>query len=252
MRFFIELSYLGKRFSGWQIQPNAMSVQELIEQGLSAILRSPVRIHGSSRTDAGVHARQQFAHFESKDLTISLKDLQWKLNSFLPKDIAILGIYQVSDQMHARFDATSRKYIYRITATKNPFRLDDVLYIRNLPELDLMNDSAKILLKSRDFQSFSKVKTDVSHFDCAILQAIWIMNGDIAEFHIKANRFLRGMVRAITGSLVDVGFGKISTGDFENIILSKNRNLAGKSMEAHGLTLEEVNYPENYFRLSES
>jgi tRNA pseudouridine38-40 synthase len=247
MRLFSEISYLGKNFHGWQIQPNARSIQQELEEAISRILKQEIRIHGSSRTDTGVHARQQYAHFDLNELPFSLKDLKWKLNSFLPADISVKNIQAVPDDAHSRFDAVSRKYIYRACTEKNPFRQNDVLYLRSIPEIDLMNISAQVLKKHTDFQCFSKVKTDVKTFECTIIEAEWKRNDDILEFHIKANRFLRGMVRAIVGTLLDVGFSKIDMSEFEHIILSKNRNLAGKAAAAHGLTLEEVNYPENYF-----
>ena len=247
MRLFIEVSYLGKNYHGWQIQPNAITIQEMLEDGLSKLSGKPVRIHGSSRTDSGVHARQQFAHVDLEELPMKPGDLVWKMNSFLPADISVIRIIPVSQEAHSRFDAISRKYIYRISMKKNVFRIEDVLYFRKEPDVKRMNEAAQIVFQHTDFQCFSKVKTDVNNFDCEIMEAEWQWNEDILEFHIKANRFLRGMVRAIVGTLLDVGLGKMNSQEFENIILSKSRNRAGVAAEAHGLTLEEVNYPEKYF-----
>ncbi len=249
MRLFIELSYLGKNYHGWQIQPNAASVQEMLEEALSQILRTEIRIHGSSRTDTGVHARQQFAHFDLDHLSFTLNDLIWKLNSFLPADIAIRNIHQARPDAHSRFDALSRKYIYRLSLKKNPFRQDDVLYLKQAPDFDKMNEAAGLLMSYTDFECFSKVKTDVETFNCSITEARWFKNNELFEFHIRANRFLRGMVRAVVGTLLEVGLEKITVTDFDQIIQSKKRSNAGKTVEAHGLTLEEVSYPQNYFDL---
>lgn len=249
MRYFIEIGYLGTNYHGWQIQPNANSIQEELEKSLSTVLNLPIRIHGSSRTDTGVHARQQFAHIDLESLSISVSDLVWRLNSFLPKDISINGIHSLSETAHARFDATDRKYIYRINLEKDPFVLRNSLYFRKPLDLPMMNAAAQILFKHKDFQCFSKVKTEVNNFICTMEIAEWRQNGANLEFHIKANRFLRGMVRAVVGTLLDVGLGKISLEGFEDIILSKDRTKAGGAVKAHGLTLEEVNYPLNYFEV---
>jgi tRNA pseudouridine38-40 synthase len=247
MRYFLEVRYLGKNYFGWQIQPRQISIQEHLESGLSRVLSLDMKIHGSSRTDTGVHAKQQFAHFDVDELHFSLNDLKWKLNSYLPNDIAVLQIHSSKEDSHSRFDAVSRKYIYRINLQKDPFTLDNSFYFRKELNVDLMNKASTILLKNTDFECFSKVKTEVNNFKCQIEEAEWKQFGHNLEFHIKANRFLRGMVRAIVGTLLDIGQSKINVDDFQKIIDSKDRRNAGSASKANGLTLEEVNYPENYF-----
>ncbi len=247
MRYILEISYVGSDFHGWQIQPNANTVQEEIEKALSLVLGENTPINGSSRTDVGVHARQQFAHFDTNAAKINLYKTRIRLNKLLPTSIAILNIYAVFPDKHTRFDAITRKYIYRICKYKNPFFSQiSALYPQDY-DIKLMNNAAKYLLNYENFKSFSKVKTEVRTFNCKIEQAEWIQNGDILEFHIKANRFLRGMVRAIVGSLLDVGSGKKNIEEFEQIILIEDRTKAGNAAKPEGLTLEEVNYPENYF-----
>ncbi|WP_341225009.1 tRNA pseudouridine(38-40) synthase TruA [uncultured Arcticibacterium sp.] len=247
MRYFFEISYLGTHYHGWQIQPREISIQECIEKGLSKILQTEIRVNGSSRTDTGVHARQQYAHVEIPDLKMSVRDLVWKLNSFLPKDISIIRVVPVSNEKHSRFDAIDRKYIYRINLEKDPFCTENSLYFRKNLDIDKMNEVSKLLLQHSNFQCFSKVRTEVNNFICNIQTAEWILIGYHLEFHIKANRFLRGMVRAIVGTLLDVGLGKISKDEFQSILNSQDRRQAGSAAKAHALTLEEVNYPVNYF-----
>jgi tRNA pseudouridine38-40 synthase len=247
MRYFLEISYLGTHYFGWQTQPRETSIQENLEKALSLILQENIKIHGSSRTDTGVHARQQFAHFDIAVLGISIIDLKWKLNSFLPKDISINKIHLAYETCHSRFDAINRKYIYRIHLQKDPFCIDNSFYFRKELDLRLMNKAAKILLLNTNYQCFSKIKTEVNNFQCHIELAEWKVLGSHMEFHIVANRFLRGMVRAIVGTLLEIGQGRKSIIDFQEIIDSKDRRKAGSAAKAHGLTLEEVNYPENYF-----
>jgi tRNA pseudouridine38-40 synthase len=241
MRYCIEISYNGTNFAGWQNQLNAITVQEIIEKGLSTLLRRKIDIVGSSRTDAGVHAEQQFAHFYI-DESIDCQDIRYRLNQIIPFSIAIKDIVAVSEHFHARFDATSRAYQYRITRQKNPF-LQQMAYVFNV-ELDVnkMNEACKLFYKYTDYQCFSKVHTDVATFECQIFNAEWIQQGSLLVFNIKANRFLRGMVRAIVGTLLQVGLGKLTIEQFEAIILSKNRKNAGAAVPANGLFLTEVNY----------
>jgi tRNA pseudouridine38-40 synthase len=247
MRYIIEISYVGTTFHGWQIQPNANTVQEEIEKAISLVLGEKTPINGSSRTDVGVHARQQFAHFESDNLRIETQKTTNRLNKLLPKDIAVKNINKVFPKQHTRFDALSRKYIYRISRQKNPFHFSiSALYSHDY-DLALMNEAAALLLKYENFKSFCKVKTEVKTYFCKIKEAVWIQNADVLEFHIKANRFLRGMVRAIVGTLLDVGKGKTTILEFEQIILAQDRTKAGNAAKAEGLTLEEVNYPDGYF-----
>lgn len=242
MRYFIELAYNGTTFHGWQIQPNAATVQATIEKALSLLLNHAVEMVGSGRTDTGVHAEQQFAHFDY-DATIDLEQLSYRLNKILPNSIVIKRIFEVSPEAHARFDATSRKYEYRISRVKNPFR-QQLVYPFNRPlDVGLMNEAAKKLLQYQDFQCFSLVNTQVYTFQCQIKEAVWVEQGDLLIFHIRANRFLRGMVRAIVGTLLDVGLGKRSISDFEDVILSKDRRKAGQAAPPEGLFLTEVCYP---------
>ena len=241
MRYFIELSYKGTNYHGWQIQPDASSVQEEITKALATILQEKILLVGAGRTDAGVHASQMFAHVDTvKKLT---DDYVHKLNAILPNDIVIKSIKEVSDDTHARFDAVSRTYEYRILLGRDPFLLEITwqLHQKNL-QIEKMNEAANLLFKYEDFESFSKVKTDVNTFNCTIMKAVWTLEDKHLIFHIKANRFLRNMVRAIVGTLIEVGLGKKTVEDFRKIIESKKRSEAGLSVPAKGLFLTEVCY----------
>ena len=241
MRYFLELSYNGKNYFGWQIQPDVISVQEKINVGISTILREEIPILGAGRTDAGVHASQMYAHFDFKG-TLP-KNFTHRLNSILPDDIVIHHIFKVENDAHARFDAKSRSYEYKIWLGRNPFLLDTTwqLYHQNL-NIALMNEAASILYEYEDFECFSKVKTEVNTFNCNITEAKWVLKGEELTFHISANRFLRNMVRAIVGTLLEVGSGKIDIPDFRKIIESKNRSNAGVSVPAKALFLTKVKY----------
>lgn len=241
MRYFIELSYNGKNYHGWQIQPDAISVQEKLNDALSTIFQEKIEVVGAGRTDSGVHASQMFAHFDiEKELE---KEVVFRINSILPNDIAVSQVFLVNNEKHARFDATSRSYEYKIWLGRNPFLLDFSWQIHSQkPNIDFMNKAAKLLLEYTDFQTFSKVKTEVYTFNCDITEAFWIQNKNELIFHISANRFLRNMVRAIVGTLLDVGLGKISIEDFQQIIESKNRANAGLSVPAKGLFLTNIKY----------
>ncbi|GGK19433.1 tRNA pseudouridine synthase A [Yeosuana aromativorans] len=241
MRYFIELSYNGKAYHGWQNQPKAISVQEVIEKGLSLILKEDTPIVGAGRTDTGVHAMQMFAHFDS-DMSFEESDLVFKLNSFLPNDIAIHSILKVKPDAHARFDATSRTYLYRIATSKNAFNFDHAYYFTKHLDIDRMNEAAKVLFQYQDFQCFSKTNTDVKTYHCKIMEAAWTIKNDELHFVIKADRFLRNMVRAIVGTMVNIGVGKIEVIDLHAIIQSKNRSEAGYSVPAHALYLTKVDY----------
>ena len=241
MRYFIELSYKGTNYHGWQIQPDASSVQEEITKALATILQEKILLVGAGRTDAGVHASQMFAHVDTvKKLT---DDYVHKLNAILPNDIVIKSIKEVSDDTHARFDAVSRTYEYRILLGRDPFLLETTwqLHQKNL-QIEKMNEAANLLFKYEDFESFSKVKTDVNTFNCTIMKAVWTLEDKHLIFHIKANRFLRNMVRAIVGTLIEVGLGKKTVEDFRKIIESKKRSEAGLSVPAKGLFLTAVCY----------
>jgi tRNA pseudouridine38-40 synthase len=241
LRYFIELSYLGKNYHGWQIQPDANSIQEELNKAISTVLQDEISVVGAGRTDTGVHASQMFAHFDSD--TILDKNIVFKLNSILPEDIVVHHVVKVADEKHARFDALTRSYEYRIWLGRNPFLLEVTwqLFHQKL-DVDAMNEAAKILLEHENFQAFSKVKTEVKTFNCKVTKAVWTQEGNRLIFHITANRFLRNMVRAIVGTLVDVGKHKISKQDFRTIILSKDRANAGLSVPAKGLFLTEITY----------
>jgi tRNA pseudouridine38-40 synthase len=241
MRYCIEIAYLGTDFAGWQNQNNAVSVQELIEKGLTTLLRQEIQITGSSRTDAGVHASQQFAHFDC-DKKINLPDLSYRLNQILPFSISIINIKDVVDSFHARFDAKARAYEYRITKVKDPFLQNRSYQFSTNLDIEMMNKACDLLLQYTDFECFSKLHTDVKTFNCDIYYANWVEYNQLLIFRIKANRFLRGMVRAIVGTLLEVGLGKMNLAQFESIILSKNRSNAGVSVPAKGLFLVEVEY----------
>jgi len=243
LRYFIEIAYNGKNYFGWQCQPNAISVQETLEKALSTILKELIKIVGAGRTDAGVHAKQIFAHFDMLQ-DWNLLDLVFKLNSLLPNDIAILSIFEVNENAHARFDALNRTYVYRVSLTKNPFSVGYAFQTHHKPNMEVMNEAAKVLLQYKDFQCFSKSKTDVNTYHCTIQIAEWIALENELIFTIKADRFLRNMVRAIVGTLLDVGFGKITIADLHKIIKSKNRSNAGTSVPAEGLYLTKIEYPE--------
>ncbi|RAJ13275.1 tRNA pseudouridine(38-40) synthase TruA [Olleya aquimaris] len=249
MRYFIELSYNGSNYHGWQNQPNAISVQEVVEKALSTILGETIAVMGAGRTDAGVHAKQLFAHFDT-DLVLDFTALKFKLNSFLPNDVAICSIFKVKEDAHARFDALSRAYLYRIALQKNPFNVDAAYYVKQTLDVKKMQEASEILFKYKDFQCFSKTNTDVKTYNCVIMKAHWQVIEAELHFTIKADRFLRNMVRAIVGTLIQVGIGKLQVEDMHTIIASKNRSEAGFSVPAHGLYLTEVAYPED-IRLKE-
>lgn len=242
MRFFIQLSYNGTNYHGWQMQPNAISVQETLTKALSVVLnKKDIAIMGAGRTDTGVHASQMFAHFDYEQF-IDSKSIIHKLNSYLPKDIAVSNVILVQENAHARFDAKQRTYDYKINLSKNVF-LDELSWYYNKElNMEAMNDAAKLLIEFTDFQCFSKVHTDVNTFNCNITRAFWKKEEQELIFTISADRFLRNMVRSIVGTLIYVGLGKISKVDFQKIIESKDRKKAGFSVPAHGLYLTEIKY----------
>jgi len=244
LRYFLELSYNGKAYHGWQNQPNAISVQEVIEDALSKLLREQIAIVGAGRTDAGVHAKQMFAHFDT-DVEFLNENLNFKLNSFLPKDIAIRNIFEVKADAHTRFDAISRTYIYRISKHKNVFEFDNSYYLKHDLDIDKMNEASKTLFNYENFKCFSRSNTDVKTYNCNIMKAEWRVAGDELIFTIKANRFLRNMVRAIVGTMVDIGLGKTKVEALQEIIESQNRVNAGASVPGHALYLAQIEYPKD-------
>lgn len=244
MRYFITFSYLGKQYHGWQKQPNALTVQQILEASLATLLKKPIPLLGAGRTDTGVHAKQMVAHFDMDEEIVGL-DLVHRLNSLLPDDIAIYKIFRVPDEMHARFDAVERTYEYWITEHKNPFYLDSAHYVKNPLNLELLNKAASVLLEYTDFECFSKSNTDVKTYRCQIKKAVWSRREDKVVFTITADRFLRNMVRAIVGTLLEINSGKLGQEEIKTIIESKNRSNAGFSAPAKGLYLVAIKYPEN-------
>lgn len=244
MRFVIELAYKGTAYHGWQKQENAHAIQSEIEQKLSLILGENTEILGCGRTDTGVHAAQFFAHFDtSKNIDCSL--LQYKLNQILPADISVYKILLVANDFNARFDAISRTYEYHITRIRNPFKTDTAWFQYGELDIAKMNEAAKLLLDHKNFECFSKVHTQVNNFICDISLAEWQELDSSLVFTIKANRFLRNMVRAIVGTLIEVGRSKLSLEQFHAILNSNNRSEAGQSVPAQGLFLVKIEYPIN-------
>jgi len=244
LRYFVELSYNGKKYHGWQRQPDVNTVQEVIENALSLLIGEEISVIGCGRTDTGVHASQYFLHFDVyKDLDKKL--LIYKLNAFLPNDIAVYQMYLVSDRDHARFDAISRSYEYRISLKRDPFLTDTTWQVQDYNfDIQKMNDASKVLYEYQNFKCFSKSNTDVNSYDCTVSKAEWKLEGTLLIFHITANRFLRNMVRAIVGTLLNIGRDRINIDDLRKIIESKDRSRAGASVKAHGLFLTKVIYPE--------
>ena len=235
--------YDGTNYHGWQVQPNSITVQEQLEKALSTVLSHNISVMGAGRTDTGVHAKQFFAHFDCDSEFINA-NTTYRLNSFLPNDICVKSIVEVKDDAHSRFDATSRTYEYLIHHTRNPFEVGRAYFLHHSLDLDLMNNAAQRLFDYINFTSFSKLHTQTKTNNCTIQKAVWETRGDLIVFTIEADRFLRNMVRAIVGTLLDVGLGKITLDDFVKIIESKDRSKAGTSVPAHALYLTEVKYPK--------
>ena len=242
MRYFVTFSYNGCRYHGWQIQPNGDSVQARLQWALSLLLRCDIIVTGAGRTDAGVHARMMVAHFDY-DTEIDGPQLAYRLNKILPYDIAVSKVERVADDLHARFSATSRMYRYYLHTAKNPF-LSNTSYLTHYPlNFNKMNEAAKVLLEYEDFGAFCKSHADVKTTLCHVTTAEWHQTGPTTwYFEIRANRFLRNMVRAVVGTLVDVGRGRVSLDDFRKVIEGKKRTEAGESMPAHALFLEDITY----------
>ncbi len=243
MKYFIQFSYFGKPYHGWQKQPNAITVQQVLEEALSTLLRHPIETVGAGRTDAGVHAMEMFAHFEADSID-DATNLVYRLNSFLPKAIAVRQIFEVSDDAHARFDAVERTYEYWVVQEKNPFYSYFAHYVKNPLDVTGMNIAAAVLLDHEDFECFSKSNTDVKTYNCAVTKARWETKGDKLVFTITADRFLRNMVRAVVGTLLEVGQEKWTVADVKRILNGKDRTQAGPSVPAKGLYLTSVRYPD--------
>jgi tRNA pseudouridine38-40 synthase len=244
-RYLIQFAYDGGSFHGFQIQPNAKTIQSELEFYLGQLLRQKIEVVGSSRTDTGVHAHVQFAHFDFDGKVQS--DLVYRLNRMLPNTLSVQSVYAVADDFYARFAALSRTYEYRIYANKNPFLFQSAYWFEVNLDLNAMNEAAELLLHHTDFQCFSKVKTEVYTFDCTIYKAKWEKRGEELVFTIQGNRFLRGMVRAIVGTLLEIGLGKWTKADLQGILDSKDRKMAGRAVPAHGLHLIDVEFPESTF-----
>jgi len=245
LRYFLDLAYNGKNYHGWQIQPNAISVQEVLEHTLSTLFRTSIKVTGAGRTDTGVHAKQLIAHFDFAEEITDKEGMIFRMNSFLPKDIAIKDLIRVPAEAHARFDAIEREYEYVISLNKNPFDLGMSYYSRQRPNVEIMNKAAQILLLYKDFKCFSRSKTDVKTYHCTIKKAAWEDRGKELIFTISANRFLRNMVRAIVGTLLEIGFEKQPIERLHKIIESKDRGNAGASAPAQGLYLTKIRYPDH-------
>lgn len=241
-RYFIHLSYDGTNYHGWQVQPNGSSVQAELQRALSTLLRQPIEIVGAGRTDAGVHARKMVAHFDVEEL-LDLKQTAYRMNRILPRDIAVEKIEKVGDDMHARFSATSRTYHYYIHTHKDPFCRVYSCETHYDLDFDAMNEAARFLLTQDDFASFCKTGADVKTTICHVTHAQWHQTSPTTwYFEITANRFLRNMVRAVVGTLIDVGRHRIDLEDFKQIVENKTRTAAGESMPGHALFLEDVSY----------
>ena len=242
-RYFVTLSYDGTRYHGWQIQPNGVSVQERLQEALSTLLREPIAVTGAGRTDAGVHARKMVAHFDWKGDAIDGQQLAYKLNRLLPYDIAVSKVEMVSEDMHARFSATSRMYRYYIHTTKDPFQRAYSCELHYPLDFAKMNDAARILMTYEDFGAFCKSGADVKTTLCQVTKAEWVQTSPTTwYFEIRANRFLRNMVRAVVGTLIEVGRGRLSLDDFKKVIEGKQRSDAGESMPGNALFLEDIVY----------
>lgn len=246
-RYFIYLSYDGTNYHGWQIQPNGISVQEVLMKALSTFLRKPVEVVGAGRTDAGVHARLMVAHFDF-DTELDCATVVDKLNRLLPLDVAVHRVRRVKSDAHARFDATYRTYKYYITTCKDPFSRAFSWRIFQTLDFEKMNEAAQTLFDYIDFTSFSKLHTDVKTNNCKMMYARWEQIGEHNwVFTIQADRFLRNMVRAVVGTLVEVGKGKLTVEGFRKVIEEKNRCSAGTSVPGNALFLVDVGYPEELF-----
>lgn len=244
VRYFLDIHYKGTNYSGWQIQSNANTVQAEINAAMSTLLKNPIDTLGSGRTDARVHARHQVAHFDVDELP---KDFVYKLNSLLPKDIAVRKVDAVIESAHARFDAVSRAYRYFIHTQKEPFVENSSYFFHKELDIELITEAVQVFQQQKDFEAFSKVHTEVNNFNCEIFEATWKRTSSGYVFYIRANRFLRGMVRALVGTLLDVGLKRTNIQQLENIFQSKHRSETGRSVSPDGLYLDAVDYSKNIY-----
>ncbi len=243
-RYFIQIAYKGKKYHGWQLQQNANSVQAELDNALSTVFEEKIESSGCGRTDTGVHARDFYAHFDALRTDLVHPDLIYKLNRFLPKEISIIKIYKVNDSAHSRYDALSRTYKYYISQKKDPFNFDTAYHLNGTLDIEMMNKAALVLFDYSDFSCFAKTGTQVKTNICKIIRADWQEHDNMYLFTITADRFLRNMVRAIVGTMLDVGKNKITLEEFKQVIENKGRCGAGFSVPACGLFLEKVTYPE--------
>jgi tRNA pseudouridine38-40 synthase len=247
-RYFLFIAYKGTSYHGWQIQPNSVTIQKILDNALSVVLAEKISTLGAGRTDTGVHALVFCAHFDSCSSDLDTrKNLVFKLNRFLPEDISVTRIRKVAPDANARFSALSRTYKYFVSTVKDPFSDDSSWYLHGDINIAEMNKSARILLNHTDFTSFSRLHTNVKTNNCLIIHAGWESIGNQLVFTIKADRFLRNMVRAIVGTMIEIGFGKMDLKEFNEVIIAKDRGKAGKSAPAKGLFLAEIEYSENIF-----
>jgi len=245
MRYFLEVSYRGSHYSGFQSQKNANTIQTELEKAFKVLLKEEIQLTGSSRTDAGVHALQNYFHFDTKSELSS--QLLYNLNAILPGDIAARNLHKVKDEAHCRFDATAREYKYYIYQKKNPFLEDNAYYYPYTMDLELMQKAATIIKEYSDFTSFSKRNTQVKSFTCDVQESHWTIEGECFVYHVKANRFLRGMVRALVATMLKVGRNKTNLDNFRTIIESQDCTLADFSAPPNGLFLVRITFPNNYF-----
>lgn len=243
-RYFIEIAYNGTRYHGWQVQPNARTIQGELNKALQTLLKEDVYLLGAGRTDAGVHAKKMWAHFDSNS-EFDCEHITYRINRFVDADICVKQIVPVSADAHARFTATYREYEYWIAIGKNPFYQETSTFLPQVPDIDKMNELLPVLFEYEDFTSFSKLHTDVKTNHCKIYKAHWERRDEMLVFTIRADRFLRNMVRAIVGTLLEYAYGEINEVEFRRIIESKNRANAGKSAPATGLYLTDVGYPKD-------
>lgn len=248
-RYFIQLAYKGTNYHGWQVQDNAHSIQAELNKSLSLLLNQTIETVGCGRTDTGVHATEYYAHFDCNKNISDIPQLIYKLNKILSQNIAIYNILKVKNEANARFDAIDRTYKYYITTRKDPFLTESAYYYYGNLDIDLMNKAAQILLSYKDFEAFSKTNTQVNNYICHIYHAEWTIKDYLLIFEISANRFLRNMVRAIVGTMLEVGKRNMNLEEFKQVIESKNRCNAGNSVPAHALFLTKVNYPQSIFNV---
>ena len=243
-RFFLEVAYNGAAYGGFQKQENAVTIQGEIEKAMEVYHRRPVLLTGSSRTDAGVHAKQNFFHFDDSATEVEWQKCLYHLNAILPWDIVVQSVKEVSETAHCRFDATGRRYVYTTYSGKDPFLVGSGYYYPYPLNEEKLAIAAALILENTDFRAFSKKHTQVKHFDCRITESRWVRNGHILEYRVEGNRFLRGMVRGLTGTMLRVGTGKMSMEQFKNLIKEGDANKVDFSVPACGLCLMEVRYPQ--------